>query len=185
MPPIRQLASLFQAVSERDIESAQKIAREIAALEERKGHRFAAQLLRGSLQSNGFKGHRLPEPISGILGNGNLLEAALSRNYSSTRLKDVMLRHHCRKALEELINETKHKQYLAEKKIRRRTKLLFVGPPGCGKSFTTQAIANELGLPHYVVRFDAVIGAYLGQTAIHLRELFRFASMQPCILLFD
>jgi len=60
-----------------------------------------------------------------------------------------------------------------------------VGPPGCGKSFTAQAIANELGLPHYTVRFDAVIGAYLGQTAIHLRELFRFASNNPCVLLFD
>jgi AAA+ superfamily predicted ATPase len=40
-------------------------------------------------------------------------------------------------------------------------------------------------LPHYIVRFDAVIGAYLGQTAIHLRELFRFASGAPCVLLFD
>jgi SpoVK/Ycf46/Vps4 family AAA+-type ATPase len=40
-------------------------------------------------------------------------------------------------------------------------------------------------MPHYIVRFDAVIGAYLGQTAIHLRELFRFVSNTPCVLLFD
>ena len=84
-----------------------------------------------------------------------------------------------------MINETRHGAYLASKGIRRRSKLLFVGPPGCGKSFTAQAIANELRLAHYVVRFDAVIGAYLGQTAIHLRELFRFASANPCVLLFD
>lgn len=185
MPTIRQLARLFQAVSAKDLGTAEQIAKQIANLEEKKGHRSAAQLLRGSLHSNGLKGHRVPEPISGILTNGNFLEAALSKSRSSTRLEDVMLRPACRRALEALINETRHGAYLSSKGIRRRSKLLFVGAPGCGKSFTAQAIANELRLPHYIVRFDAVIGAYLGQTAIHLRELFRFASSTPCVLLFD
>jgi SpoVK/Ycf46/Vps4 family AAA+-type ATPase len=185
MPTIRQLARLFQAVSERNLESAEQIAKQIASVEEKKGHHSAAHLLRGSLHSNGIKGHRAPEPISGLVTNGNLLEAALSRGQSCTRLKDVMLRPACRAALEALFNETRHGAYLSSKGIRRRSKLLFVGPPGCGKSFTAQAIANELGLPHYVVRFDAVIGAYLGQTAIHLRELFRFVSNSPCVLVFD
>jgi len=185
MPTIRQLARLFQAVSGRDLDSAEQIAKQIASLEEKKGHHSAAQLLRGSLTSNGIKGHRAIEPISGVLTNGNFLEAALSRGHSPTTLKDVMLRPASRKALEALIDETRHGAYLASKGIRRRSKLLFVGPPGCGKSFTAQAIANELELPHYIVRFDAVIGAYLGQTAIHLRELFRFASSNPSVLLFD
>jgi len=185
MPTIRQLATLFRALSIKDLESAEQIAKQIALFEEKKGHHSAAQLLRGSLHSNGIRGHRAPEPISGILTNGNFLEAALSRGQSLTRLKDVMLRPICRTALEALINETRHGAYLSSKGIRRRSKLLFVGPPGCGKSFTAQAIANELALPHFVVRFDAVIGAYLGQTATHLRELFRFASNNPCVLLFD
>jgi SpoVK/Ycf46/Vps4 family AAA+-type ATPase len=185
MTTIRQLAKLFQAVSGRDLESAEQIAKQITTFEEKKGHHSAAQLLRGSLHSNGIRGHRAVEQISGVLTNGNFLEAALSRGHSLTRLKDVMLRSACRKALEALINETRHGAYLSSKGITRRSKLLFVGPPGCGKSFTAQAIANELGLPHYTVRFDAVIGAYLGQTAIHLRELFRFASNNPCVLLFD
>jgi len=44
--------------------------------------------------------------------------------------------------------------------------------------------ANELAYPLYcsLRRRD---GAYLGQTAIHLRELFRFASNNPSVLLFD
>jgi SpoVK/Ycf46/Vps4 family AAA+-type ATPase len=185
MPTIRQLARLFQAVSGRDLESAEQIAKQIASLEEKKGHHSAAQLLRGSLHSNGMKGHRAVEQITGVLTNGNFLEAALSRGHTPTRLTDVMLRPACRKALEALIEETRHGAYLSSRGIRRRSKLLFVGPPGCGKSFTAQAIANELSLPHYTVRFDAVIGAYLGQTAIHLRELFRFASNNPSVLLFD
>lgn len=185
MPTIRQLARLFQAVSTKDLQSAEDIAGQIALFEEKKGHHTAAQILRGSLNSNGITGHRPVEQISAFLSNGNFLEAALSRGENSTLLKDVMLRPDCRKALQDLVNETRHSAYLRSKGIRRRSKLLFVGPPGCGKSFTSQAIANELRLPHYIVRFDAVIGAYLGQTATHLRELFRFASNSPSVLLFD
>ena len=96
-----------------------------------------------------------------------------------------MLRSPSRTALMELIAESRNGAYLRSKGISPRSKVLFVGPPGCGKSLTAQAVANELGLPHYIVRFDAVIGAYLGQTAIHLRELFRYASTTPCVLLFD
>jgi AAA+ superfamily predicted ATPase len=35
------------------------------------------------------------------------------------------------------------------------------------------------------VRFDSIIGAYLGQTATHLRQLFQFAEVNQCVLLFD
>ena len=99
MPTIRQLARLFQAVSSKDLISAEQIAKQIANLEEKKGHRSAAQLLRGSLQSNGIKGHRVPEQISGVVANGNFLEAALSKGLSPTRLADVMLRPACPKGL--------------------------------------------------------------------------------------
>jgi len=185
MPPIRQLAKLFQALSHRDLESAQHLAAEIADTEEKKGHPSAAQTLRGALHSNGIRKSRPIEPISGTLTNGNFLDFALSRSAATTQLKDAMLRPATRKTLETVITETQNGAYLLSKGIRRRAKLLFVGPPGCGKSFTAQAIANELDLPLFIVRFDAVIGAYLGQTAIHLREIFRFVSGSPCVLLFD
>jgi SpoVK/Ycf46/Vps4 family AAA+-type ATPase len=101
------------------------------------------------------------------------------------RLRDVVLRNECRKQIESILTEAKHTAQLRSKGIRRRTKLLFLGPPGCGKSLTALALANELHLPHYVVRFDAVIGSYLGQTAMHLRQLFQFISNTPSVLLFD
>jgi len=47
MPPIRQLARLFQAVSHRDLEAAQQLAAEIADAEEKKGHPSAAQNTQG------------------------------------------------------------------------------------------------------------------------------------------
>jgi len=185
MPPIRQLAKLFQALSHQDLEAAKQFAAGIADAEEKKGHGSAAQALRGALHSNGFRKSRPAEPITGTVANGNFLETALSRGRASTELQDAMLRPATRKALETLIIEAKNGALLSSKGLRSRSKLLFVGPPGCGKSFTAQAIANELDLPLFVARFDAVIGSFLGQTAIHLREIFRFVSSTPCVLLFD
>src|SRR5262245_21163969 len=118
MPTIRQLSKLFQAVSQGDLQSAEYAARQIASAEEKKGHHSAAEQLRGSLQPKGIKGHRASEPISGILANGNFIEAALSLSQRSTRLEDVMLRPNNRKALEALINEIKHGPYLFSKGIR-------------------------------------------------------------------
>lgn len=50
---------------------------------------------------------------------------------------------------------------------------------------TALALGNELEMPVYLARFDALIGSYLGQTAIHLRQLFHFAETNECILLLD
>lgn len=185
MPPIRQLAKLFQAISDRDLEAASSIAVEIAVSEEKKGHPSAAQMLKGSLHSNGLRTSRSAEPLSGVLTNGNFLETALTSGATEVKLNDAMLRPAARKTLEAVIAEAQNGTFLSSLGIRRRAKLLFVGPPGCGKSFTARAIAHELKMKLFVVRFDAVIGSFLGQTAIHLREIFRFAASRPCVLLFD
>jgi len=50
---------------------------------------------------------------------------------------------------------------------------------------TAIALGNELRLPIRVVRFDVLVGAYLGQTAMRVHEVFRYAEAQPCILLID
>jgi SpoVK/Ycf46/Vps4 family AAA+-type ATPase len=185
MPTTRTLAKLFQALSAKDISLAERIATEIATAEKHRGHHSAAQLLSAALRSNGINGHRVPDTTIRTPSQINLLKSALTLKSGPTLLADVMLRGAIRTEIESIINETQQRSLLSSKGINRRAKLLFVGPPGCGKSFTAQAIANELHLPHYVVRFDSVIGAYLGQTAIHLRELFQFATETPCVLLFD
>ena len=79
----------------------------------------------------------------------------------------------------------RHRDDLQKERIPIRRTLLFHGPPGCGKSLTASAIACELSLPLFVVRFDAIIGAFLGQTAVNLRGIFQFAENTPCVLLLD
>jgi SpoVK/Ycf46/Vps4 family AAA+-type ATPase len=176
---------MFKAVAIRDYQRAETIASEIAMEEEKKGHRTAAQLLKGSLVPNGTK--TLTESNAQRKGTDlpALLLSALSSRSSNVALKDVYLRRDARSRLEELVREFKNRELLKVRGIHRRSKLILHGPPGCGKSLAAQALANELKIPLFVVRFDAIIGAYLGQTATHLRQLFQFAENNNCVLLFD
>ncbi len=64
-------------------------------------------------------------------------------------------------------------------------KVLFCGPPGCGKTVAAEALARELYLPLATVRFDAVVSSYLGETAANLRKVFDFARSRPLVLFFD
>lgn len=179
MASVGQLAKLFQALAVGDVTTAQQGAGEIIATEERLGHHAAAKTLRGSLWPN------QPKPAIASVIRSSLIQEALTAITPPLPLDGVQLRPSIRETLDELRLEWMHRVELSAAGIPRRSRLLFHGPPGCGKSLTAAAFATHLGLPAYVVRFDAVVGAYLGQTAVHLRELFRFAEVTPCILLVD
>jgi SpoVK/Ycf46/Vps4 family AAA+-type ATPase len=66
-----------------------------------------------------------------------------------------------------------------------RSKLLFCGPPGCGKTLTAEVFAHELGLPLVIARLDAIISSFLGETATNIRKVFESAAGQPCVLFLD
>jgi len=185
MASVDQLARLFKAIAAGDLGAAQEAAVGIADAEERIGHHTAAQMLRGSLRPN------LTKPSNGTNGSHHneawnvVLAQALTPVASKVPLRDVHLRPVTRSAIADICLEWVNRVKLEHAGLPRRSRLLFYGPPGCGKSITASALAQELSLPIYVVRFDAVVGAYLGQTAAHLRELFRFAEATPCVLLID
>lgn len=184
MPSIDKLSKLFKALADTDLHAAEEVALQIATDEDEKGHRTAARLLRGSLTPNGTRGTNGNQSLGQNHGTA-FLAGALTRRFSPVQLEDVVLRRSTRKQLEDVAKEFKGQGLLAARGIRRRSKIILHGPPGCGKSLSAHALANKIGLPLYVVRFDSVIGAYLGQTAMNLRQLFHFAEVTACVLLFD
>lgn len=101
------------------------------------------------------------------------------------RLEDVVLSDETRSVLEELLQEHHHQERLASYGLRAADRLLFYGPPGCGKTLTAEVIASELGLPLAIVRVDAVVSSYLGETAANLRKVFDFAAAHAAVVLFD
>ncbi len=66
-----------------------------------------------------------------------------------------------------------------------RSKLLFCGPPGCGKTLCAEVVAAELQVPLVVARLDAIIASHLGETATNLRKVFEIAQSQSVVLFLD
>jgi len=69
--------------------------------------------------------------------------------------------------------------------LEPRNKILLQGPPGNGKTSLAEAIATSLSVPFFVIRYEGVIGTYLGETAVRLKKLFEYVCTRRCVLFFD
>ena len=85
-----------------------------------------------------------------------------------------------------LVKAIEHRDYLAEIGLREIGKLLFIGPPGTGKTSTARALAHELDLPFVEVKLSMITSQYLGETAKNVDKTFEVAKrLSPCILFID
>ena len=63
--------------------------------------------------------------------------------------------------------------------------MLLAGSPGNGKTTLAEALADAMGVALFVVRYEVVIGSYLGETAQRIAKVFEHARSRQCVLLFD
>lgn len=101
------------------------------------------------------------------------------------RLEDVVLSDETGSLLDEVLQEHHRAEVLKSYGLYPADKLLFCGPPGCGKTLTAEVMASELSQPLAIVRIDSVISSLLGETAANLRQVFDFVSAVPMVVLFD
>lgn len=180
MPRKKELVDLFRAIGSNNLSQAASIARGMAAQHGARGqHRAERELL------SALNGAASAQPQSMVHGTVWAINNSLMPLPTPKRLPDLELNRGAREVFDELLREFAATSNLKRHDIPRRWRLLFHGPSGCGKSAAAAALAREANLPAYLVRFDSLIGAYLGQTALRLREVFRFAEQSPCVLLFD
>jgi SpoVK/Ycf46/Vps4 family AAA+-type ATPase len=103
-----------------------------------------------------------------------------------TRDRDQLILSHSNvRVFAGLLEEYQHADTLRRHGLPIRSKLLFCGPPGCGKSITAEVFAHELGLPLIVARLDAIVSSFLGETSSNIRSVFETANKQPCVLFLD
>lgn len=100
-------------------------------------------------------------------------------------LSEVVLSDENRSSIEELLMEHHRQETLQSYGLRPVDRILFCGPPGCGKTLTAEVIATELNRPLVVVRLDSVISSYLGETASSLRKVFEYIAASQMVVLFD
>jgi ATPase family associated with various cellular activities (AAA) len=184
MARISNLTNLFHAVSARDWSKARTLAEGIVEAEEKAGHHGAAARLRGALVQTG---PRVDETGSGqpLPSFAAVQPDLLTALPSSGPLADVTLSKDTRALLDEVLREHRNKSRLLAHGLRPRSRIFFHGPPGCGKTLTARALGVELVLPVFIVRFDTLVGSYLGQTSLRIREVFRFAEATPSVVLID
>lgn len=87
--------------------------------------------------------------------------------------------------IEELLEEHRRVDVLRSFGMKPSGKIIFHGPPGCGKTLAAEVIAFELDLPLAIVRLDALVSSFLGETAANLRKVFDFVSEHSMVVLFD
>lgn len=79
-----------------------------------------------------------------------------------------------------------HRDYLRSMRIYELGKLLFIGPPGTGKTSLSLALSHELHMPVLEVRLSMVTSQFLGETSKNIDKIFEFAKrMSPSILFID
>ena len=83
-----------------------------------------------------------------------------------------MLNIMLRGQLDDLIREQSRRDWLREHGKTPSRRILFVGPPGSGKTMTAEALARALKLPLFVIRLEALITRFMGETAAKLRVAF-------------
>lgn len=89
------------------------------------------------------------------------------------------------RVLQRAAHENRRRDLLVGAGLSPSQRLLFYGPPGCGKTLAGSVLAGVLNRPLITVRFDAVVSSYLGETAANLRRVFEFVARGSYVVLFD
>lgn len=88
-------------------------------------------------------------------------------------------------SLQSVLFENREAGRLGEAGLRPKSRLLFWGPPGCGKTAAAAWLAAELGLQLGVVRVGTLITSYVGETGANLQRVLTTAEQTPMVLLID
>ena len=79
-----------------------------------------------------------------------------------------------------------HREYLRKQQIYQIGRILFVGPPGTGKTSFALSLAHELHMPIIEARLSMITSQYLGETSKNIDRIFEIARrLSPCILFID
>jgi len=181
MPRSDLLLSLVRASKRGDRSLLQKTVEAIAAEERAKRHHVLADQLIGLLNDNSDSAALdQPSKLNGALHGPLWYEVAPTRRLSSLILSDAV-----RTSCTELVEEQTRAELLRSHSLEPRSRVLLSGPPGNGKTALAEALAEAITAPLVIVRYEAIVGSYLGETSTRLSRLFDYVRGRRCVLFLD
>ena len=181
----RQILAMLHCRAAGDDEQFFTIALQVAAAEARQGHRTLAEGIRDAVEkarAHSGLGQTVAIPFASPRGD---LAGLIELRSPSHRLDDVVLSAQPRGQIDGLIREQAHRDWLREHGKTPSQRVLFVGPPGSGKTMTAEALATALKLPLFVIRLEALITRFMGETAAKLRLVFDETAKRRGVYFFD
>jgi SpoVK/Ycf46/Vps4 family AAA+-type ATPase len=185
MATAEQVKALIRSHTDGDNDRFYSVALQVAAGEARQGHGRIAQEIRALIDkaaSRPLDSAATPLHIAAPQGE---LQDLLSVSHPQVRLSDMVIEKQLASRMNRILNEQRHLGRIRAHGLKPRQKLLLVGPPGSGKTMTAAAMAGELGIPLCVVRLDALVTKYLGETSTKLRLIFEAINSTRAVYLFD
>lgn len=183
----RILRQLVKAGSTGDITAFRQASEAIIQEERQKQHHLLANDLEQILYGDKYRStsqatktlrDRIPlDPERGL--------PLLSLHDSARGLEHIVLSEENQHILDDILEQHHRADVLRGYGLRPADKILFCGPPGCGKTLAAEVIATELSFPLALIRLDSVVSSYLGETAANLRKVFDFIDSSPMVALFD
>ena len=182
------MIALMNSYLEGDDKEFLSVAMQAAAHEARLGHGAIAQQLHdlideakrraATAQSRRFGQLIVLEP-RGELAN------LLSVQTPTLKLADMALPESLIQRLKRVLTEQRQQKRLREHALQPRRKLLFVGPPGSGKTMTASVLAGELHLPLFTIMLEGLITKFMGETAAKLKLVLNAIRQSSGVYLFD
>lgn len=175
------LVDLLKTATSGDQLAFRKAAEGLIQEEKQKGHRLLAERLTKALQPNAAQSVRPPTTKSSRSPQKDLFyEITPERNLGSLVLPEKI-----RAQIQELVEEQHRAELLHSHNLRARNRILLAGPPGNGKTTLAEVLAFELMYPLIIIRYETMVGSYLGETSSRLKSVLDYARTQRCVLFFD
>lgn len=185
------IRKLFRSFSRNEREEFLAAANELIEEERNKNHILLARDLEKLLQN----GNGYTKPLAANLSSWNQFPEPPKDKDTGLALLDVkrfdltwdhiVLSEKIFDILQEIVLENRKQDILAAYNLKPKNKLLFCGPPGCGKTQTAKVLSSVLSLPLVYVNLTAVFSSYLGETATNLQKIFTYIEKGEWLVLFD
>jgi SpoVK/Ycf46/Vps4 family AAA+-type ATPase len=173
------LVSLVKAGASGDRSTLASTVEALVAEERAKSHHILADRLHRALQS-------VPVTTSSELRRPNSAgRDFVIESEPRATLESLILTLPAEQLTRQLVEEQRRADLLRAQGMQPRHRVLLSGPPGNGKTSLAEAIAEAVAVPLLTVRYDALVGAYLGETNARLARLFEHVRATPCVLFFD